>query len=77
MIISSDHDAAVFLVVMALCVIALTIASEIEARAICRTARAKENKDRNTLHLWRMAGLLTVGIVSVAGWTMLFQILKA
>lgn len=77
MIVSSDHDAAAFLAVTCFCVAALTFAAELEARSICRSETVERRNAHGTLHLWRMAGLLTVGIVSVAGWTMLFQILKA
>lgn len=78
MTFSSNNDLAALLLIVFLCVAALIIAAEREARSIQRSKRRRRaDRQGQTLHLWRVAGVLIVGIVSVAGWSMLFQILKA
>lgn len=78
MTFSSNNDLSVLLLIVFLCVTALIIAAEREARSIQRSKRRRRTDCQSqTLHLWRLAGVLIVGIGSVAGWSMLFQILKA
>lgn len=78
MIISSDHSVIAFIAITSLCIIALAIAAEREARFIVPpAARVPRRTTGRRIHLWRIAGVLIVGVVSVAGWSMLFQILKA